>query len=360
MSNAQKRIPLNGTFELTGRCNLSCHMCLVRVDHNRMHKLGLQERTADEWIHMAEQIANAGTLSLLLSGGEVMLRQDFVEIYRAIAKMGFVLTVYTNATIVTDDIMKAFHEYPPHKIGVTIYGASNNTYNKLCGCPDGYDRFIYGLHQLSSLPSKMEIRTTIVKENLADIPYMKQFVQQTFGADQVLHISRNVVNKIRGGVACPQKSRLSPKENMNLVFPGLCEYRNKFLLDKNSEEINRRSHLVLKHRTPVSGYLFQNCGAGTLEYAINWAGRMYACELLNQGYTEPFEEGFDKAWERLPEQYPQGHLISECKACEYAGVCEACPAVRMAETGDWFGIPSYVCDEAKYIYQLLSDIKAVE
>ncbi len=56
------RHPLNGTFELTGRCNLSCKMCLVRVDRKRMAELNLRERTGEEWIDMARQAAAAGNL----------------------------------------------------------------------------------------------------------------------------------------------------------------------------------------------------------------------------------------------------------------------------------------------------------
>ena len=78
--NNSKRYPFNGTFELTGRCNLSCKMCLVRVDHQRMSELNLRERTAEEWIHMAEQARDAGTLGLLLTGGEGMLRSEGCEI----------------------------------------------------------------------------------------------------------------------------------------------------------------------------------------------------------------------------------------------------------------------------------------
>ena len=88
---------------------------------------------------------------------------DFCEIYEAVAKIGFILTVYTNATMVTDKVMELFQKYPPHKIGVTMYGASNETYARLCGCKDGYDRFMVGLEKLSSLPSLLEMRTTIVK-----------------------------------------------------------------------------------------------------------------------------------------------------------------------------------------------------
>lgn len=361
MNNTQRRIPANGTFELTGRCNLSCKMCLVRVDQNRIRELGLRERTAKEWIQMAEQAAKAGTLGLLLTGGEVMLRPDFCEIYEAIARMGFLLTVYTNATMVTEKIMNVFSKYPPHKIGVTMYGASNETYQKLCGCADGYDRFLDGVRQFSHLPSLFDIRTTIVQDNLADLPAMKHFTMTTFGNEKVLHISRNVVNKIRGGLSDPQQARLAPEQNVDLVYPWMSEIRAKIksgefqLSHRNMPTMNLR-----RHQMPPNGqYLFSHCEAGITQYAINWAGHMYACELLTQGYTEPFQESFLSAWERLPEQYPVSRIPEQCSSCEYAALCESCPANRLAETGDWFGIPEYSCREAKCIYQKLSELQVL-
>ena len=356
MCKMEKRFPVNGTFELTGRCNLSCKMCLVRVDRKRIQELGLRERTADEWIHMAGQARDAGTLSLLLTGGEVMLRPDFCEIYEAIAKMGFVLTVYTNATMVTDEIMQVLEKLPPHKIGVTMYGASNETYQKLCGCADGYDRFLDGVQRLSKLPSLFDIRTTIVRDNLADLPAMREYVKQRFGEEKVLHISRNVVNAIRGGIACPREVRLTPEENMDLVYPDLRDFKMHF----NEKDIPLQKEsivkMIVKHKSLDEGYLFNSCKAGITEYAINWSGNMYACEMLNKGYTKPFEEGFVNAWNHLQKQYPLNRRIEKCESCVYAVLCETCPANRLAETGDGFGIPEYSCREAQYIYQILQDL----
>lgn len=106
-------------------------------------------------------------------------------------------------------------------------------------------------------------------------------------------------------------------------------------------------------------YIFEQCGAGINSYAISWDGKMFACELLDRGYTEPFDIGFDKAWEYLPEQYPLTKNIQACSVCEVAGLCEVCPATRLAETGDWFGVPEYSCREARETYQLLEKMKIV-
>lgn len=356
---SEERYPINGTFELTGRCNLSCKMCLVRVGQEQICQ-SRRERTAEEWIHMAEQIRDAGTFSLLLTGGEVMLRPDFCEIYEAISKMGFILTVYTNATMVTDKIMEMFRKNPPHKIGVTMYGASNETYEKMCGCRDGYDRFVEGIRKLRTLPSLFDIRTTIIKDNLADLQAMKDFVKQEFGEDKTLTISRFVTDAVRGGVAHPKECRLTAEENVEMIYSNFVELARRVQNGELQmpEEIEK---MPVGHGAKIEEgkYLFEHCKAGIESYAIAWDGKMYACELLNQGYTEPFETGFEDAWEHLPEQYPLSQQVEKCVSCEYAGLCEVCPATRLAETGEWFGVPEYSCEEAKKMHQLLTELQMI-
>lgn len=357
-----ERNPINATFELTGRCNLKCNMCLVRVDKTCMDKLNLRELTAAEWIDMAQQAKDAGTITLLLTGGEIMLRPDFCEIYEAIAKMGFLLTIYTNATMVTDKIMDTLRRFPPHKIGVTMYGASNETYKKMCGCEDGFDRFVDGVNQLTKLPSLFDMRTTIVKDNLDDLEAMKAFTAEKFGSTQQLTISRIVINKVRNGIACPKESRLTPEQNLGVIYSDILELYNRVKsgeippLNEADEKLNLY-HGDIKFEK--GDYLFNNCSAGINQYIINWSGHMYACELLDDGYTEPLLDGFEYAWEHLIEQYPLSREIKKCKSCDYLELCETCPAVRLAETGDWFGIPEYSCKEAKNIGKILSDLNII-
>lgn len=355
---SKERYPLNGTFELTGRCNLSCKMCLVRIGQQELCSSGRRERTADEWINMAEQIRDAGTFSLLLTGGEVMLRPDFCEIYEAISRMGFVLSVYTNATMVSDEIMELFRKAPPHKIGVTMYGASNETYKNMCGSANGYDRFAEGVKRLSSLPSLFDIRTTIIKDNLQDLPAMREFAKREFGKDKTLTISRFVTDKVRGGVAHPKSCRLSPEENVSLIHGNIVALSNE--IQKGTIDIPEGLEKIkVRHGTkqPEGRYMFEKCGAGIDSYAVSWDGKMFACELLDRGYTEPFVTGFNDAWEHLPEQYPLTENIEKCSKCDLAGLCEACPATRLAETGNWFGVPEYSCNEAKEMRRLLTNAK---
>lgn len=65
---ARNRIPLYGVLELLPLCNLNCDMCYVHLSKQEMQSQG-RLRSLDEWISLAKQMKDAGTLFLLLTGG---------------------------------------------------------------------------------------------------------------------------------------------------------------------------------------------------------------------------------------------------------------------------------------------------
>lgn len=65
----QAHVPYMGLLELTHKCNLDCVMC-YNVP------LAQPELTTAEWLDVLEQMAEAGTLRLTLSGGEILTRRD--------------------------------------------------------------------------------------------------------------------------------------------------------------------------------------------------------------------------------------------------------------------------------------------
>ena len=74
------RIPINGSIELLPLCNMNCDMCYVRLSRTEMEAQG-RLRTLDEWLDIAEEMRKAGTLFLLLTGGEPLLYPDFKQLY---------------------------------------------------------------------------------------------------------------------------------------------------------------------------------------------------------------------------------------------------------------------------------------
>ena len=72
----QKRIPLGGSLGLLPLCNMKCDMCYVRLSREEMNQKG-RIRSGEEWLELARQMKDAGTLFILLTGGEPLLHPDF-------------------------------------------------------------------------------------------------------------------------------------------------------------------------------------------------------------------------------------------------------------------------------------------
>lgn len=71
------KIPLSGTFELTPLCNFACRMCYVRKTAEDVKNSPRPMLTLNQWMKIAEETYEAGTLYLLLTGGEPTLLPEF-------------------------------------------------------------------------------------------------------------------------------------------------------------------------------------------------------------------------------------------------------------------------------------------
>ena len=140
----QQHIPITGALELLPLCNMNCDMCYVRLSRSEMECQG-QLRTVDEWILLAQQMQKAGTLFLLLTGGEPLLFPDFKTLYLELRNMGMILTINTNGTLLGESWADFFAEYRPRRINITLYGADAASYNRLCHYPQGFDQTVRAL-----------------------------------------------------------------------------------------------------------------------------------------------------------------------------------------------------------------------
>ncbi len=345
--NEMMRYPWNATFELTARCNLKCKMCLIRMDREEMAELEGRERTAEEWIAMAKEIQEAGAIGLLLTGGEPLLRPDFPMIYQEIAKLGFMLTLYTNATLITPGLMEVLRKYPPHRIGITVYGASQDTYEKVTGNPEAYDRMLQGVRLLRQLPSKLTIRTTMIRDNIHDLDRITRWAQGI--RPQVeFSVSRIVTKPVRGCKSNVEACRLTPEQNVAMLEKRSQEFvlePFRMLVKEHPQLIENRTYEQHKEVScNRSDKTLYGCEAGMISYTITWDGKLIGCQMLGDCWTYPFEEGFRKAWEEFPGKVKLPPLPEKCSNCSLS--CCACPATRLAETGRLDGVPEYLCKES--------------
>src|ERR1700739_1906534 len=97
-------IPFAAHFDLTYRCNERCVHCYL--DHDDHGELSTAECVA-----VLEELAQAGTLFLTLSGGEIFLRPDLYEILAEARRLHFDISLKTNALLVTPERAKRLLEF---------------------------------------------------------------------------------------------------------------------------------------------------------------------------------------------------------------------------------------------------------
>lgn len=349
---APERCPVNATFELTVRCNLKCKMCLFRHSDSENAEIIRRELTAEQWAGFAREAAEMGTAGVLITGGEPMLRPDFCEIYESIYRQGFMISLYTNATLVTPEIMALLRKLPPHKIGISIYGASPETYQKVCGNAAAFEKMLEGSRQLCTLPSVIEFRTTIIKDNLCDSRAIEKLVKDNFGENHTVTQTRMVMKAVRGACADVESCRLSPRDNVMLSLQKSIDIIkekvgdgfdiNNIRIRQENLSKNADCGSAVNHRLSLFG-----CSGGMSAYAVTWDGRLQACQVLGAFSTDAVALGLKNAWEDFPLCVKLPEVNRKCLNCEMSSLCQSCYALRYAETGNLNGCPEYACRDSE-------------
>ncbi len=308
------RVPACGSIELTHRCNLACTHCYVNLpaaDRGAQ----VREMTTAQVCKLIDELADLGTLSLTLTGGEPLLRPDFPEIYRHAHQKGIMVVVYSNATLITSKIIDLFTEMPPKKVDITQYGYTAETYDKVTDAGDGqYWRFRRGLDRLRKAGITVALKTVAIRSNVHEVFEIKKFAEREglkFRMDPV------ICPRIDGGKG-PLKERLSPAEVAEL------ENRDDKARDQYKQFYDREIGEV-----PETDALYQ-CGAGS-NFLIDPYGRLHMCELSRRLSFDVLTHGFAKGWfEAVPEQKKRKRPHNEgCGSCSTHAGCSNC--VGMAE-----------------------------
>lgn len=326
-------IPVSGTFELTQRCNFNCRMCYVHDCTKNTDAL-----SAEEWLEIARQAKDAGTVFLLLTGGEPLLRDDFELIYTSLIKMGFLVSINTNGSLL-GKYTDLFDKLPPTRINISLYGADNSAYRRLCG-NDAFDSVLSSIKMMKNLGISMRINTIFTPEN---VECYKQIADISKELNIPLKPTTYSYPPARLGTQICD-NRFSPETASEYIFR-IDEYR----LD--DELLRRRFDKILAlPKGPEENKV--RCRAGRASFWITADGIMRPCGMMPEPDGKPLEDGFIKAWKDIQSATAEIRLPEECLSCKYSGICTVCAAMCKAETGDFGKVPQYICRMTKHLYSL--------
>lgn len=321
----QDAIPISGTFELTPRCNFNCRMCYVHLLDKDIPKYG-KELSAKQWIDLANQAKKAGTTWLCITGGEPFLHPEFEEIYKELAKMGFFITLQTNGSLIVQ-YKELLENYPPHCIKITLYGISDETYQKVCGIQNGFTKVNQGIQLLKQMHIPIQLVSTIINQNVNELKKIAFYAY---------------INKISwvftGGIKSSLRGIKTSVDNLIVQ-----ENNDKSLKEKIKYLINNPINIERKPCTLCKDY--------RLGYWITWDGNMRFCSFLNEPMNPIKNKSFQEAWEQLIKFEDNLNWPQECYSCEVQNICYKCIATLATHSGNIKKVDDKYCQKIKKYYK---------
>src|ERR1700680_963568 len=266
---AGQRSPMQVSIEVTRRCPLECQHC------NKNLPMGDQdarsrEMTTEEHFRMLDELVEMGCFWLLYTGGEIFARKDFLEIYTYAKKKGFLITLFTNGTLINEKIADYLLEWPPFAIEITLYGRTKETYEELTQIPGSYERCLRGIRLLRERGLPLKLKTVATSINKHEISAMRHFAEDELGVEFMMD------GQINPRIDCSQSPlavRLAPEEVVALDMhapKGMSEYRRLAKRDlENPPNLSLADTVYF-------------CGGGVGGFALNAYGEMGICVMSQQ------------------------------------------------------------------------------
>ncbi len=331
-------------LEITARCNNECRHCYINLpagdEAARRRELSLAEIE-----DIAGQAADLGALWCLVSGGEPLLRKDFADVYLALRKKGLLVSVFTNACLVNEEHIALFKKHPPRDIEVTVYGVTQETYERVTRRPGSYQAFRRGLDLLLSSGLKVRLKAMALRSNLDELPAIaascREHTSETFRFDPLLHLRYDQDAKRNQEI---RSERLSPEEIVRLEQG---DDERSTALEENCDRL-----ILPEHNGEVCDHLF-HCGAGNRSFSISYDGIFRLCaDLWHPECTADLRQvRLAQAWDELVPQVREmrssnSEFLERCRRCPIFNLCLWCPAHAHLESGQMDGWNEYFCQVA--------------
>jgi radical SAM protein with 4Fe4S-binding SPASM domain len=315
-------IPLGGGLEITQRCNLNCVHCYCRrpADDRGARE---QEPSLETICSIVDQMAEEGVLYLFLTGGEILIRRDFPQIYRHIRSRGILVMLLTNGTLITPQMADFFAEQPPLAIELTAYGATEETYERITRVPGSYRRYRQGLERLLDRGIEVFLKTPAMTLNQHEIGQLAEF-SEGLGCEYRFDVNLHPRLEGMDDPFGPYAYGLPLKERLEL---DLTDKKRVDAFLAYAERVNdngQRPNTIYK------------CGAGVNGFFVDVRGHMTMCVASRYPSYDLNVGTFASGWEFLKElrlRVEGKDDLPECKECQLQVFCRQCPARSQLEYG---------------------------
>jgi MoaA/NifB/PqqE/SkfB family radical SAM enzyme len=158
------------SWNITGACHLRCAHCYL--DARRPWP---GELTTEEGLRLIDQMAEAGTELLILTGGEPLLRKDLLTLSRHAAQKGIHVVLGTTGMHITLEMARSLRESGVAAAGISIDSLDPARHDAFRGVPGAWRGAVRGIESCREAGLDVVVHTTALKMNQREIPEIVRF-----------------------------------------------------------------------------------------------------------------------------------------------------------------------------------------
>lgn len=264
------------SYELNLGCNYDCPFCYL----GKKTFEGLDWHGRERLLHI---MRDAGVVWLQLTGGEPLIDPLFLETYGLAYELGMMLTISSNGSRLHDlRVLDLLTRYRPYRITVSVYGATEETYDRVTRRRGTWRLFRRGLAAAHEAGLPLRFNVVVVDNNAHELDQMKALADE-FGAEHFVY--SNISPTIHGG----------------------------------PEALASQSTEHLRDRKPFTG-----CNAGVTHFHADPFGRASICKVGRDEQVDLVADGVEGLAQLPPIADKLMLRTGGCSGCALQGSCGVC------------------------------------
>ncbi len=316
----RQHIPLEVAIELTHHCNFRCRHCYIP------NFQAPDSLTTERVMELLDELVDMGTLFLTVTGGEFLLRKDWIEVARKARCLGFSLTVLTNGALIDEEIADCLAEVQA-AVEISFYANDREVFEGITQKPGSFDATKRGIDLVRERGLPLELNTPVMTLNRESYRGALEYAV-SIGAEGGSFAK--ILSK-KDGDQAPVALRM-PSDGLQEFFSSNQETACAVMPEGGSIE---------------PGPL---CAAGVRYATITASGDVMACNVMPGVAGNVLQTSFREIWEQSPwferlREMTRADLET-CSSCDKYAYCGRCPAQALVEDGDLMGPAKDACVQA--------------
>jgi radical SAM protein with 4Fe4S-binding SPASM domain len=325
------------SFAVTKACNLRCLHC-----HADAREAFSNELTLKEGIQAIDELAALGTEALIFSGGEPLLRKQFVlQLADYCVDVGIIPAMLTNGILIDHKVAYELKEAGIMTVGIPIDSPEAQLHDRLRNVPGTFDKALRAIRACIDVDLEVVVTTMALKSNVATVPKMIDFIS-SIGVDQVAIYDlvpngrgKEMMLKEQREQVIRYLQRMQEEKEMTFLFSGGLPLYPEIAATMHKNKGTKPPDLLLRQfwiHAPVG------CPAGITYLSLRPNGDVYPCPFLQIKAGNIREQSLSEIWygsELLKTLRNRSMLKGKCGDCEYRETCGGCRGRAYAVSGDY-------------------------